>query len=72
MNETIADKLESLAVGVHWFGMRDESNALKLLAAWLRLNGADTVDDVAELLESTNDNPNIQPLRINAAPPAKE
>jgi len=40
----------------------DAVRALMAVAEWLELNDATTADEVIELLQSTNDNPNITPL----------
>lgn len=40
----------------------DEPRATKAFYAWLELNRCRTARDAVELLESTNDNPNIRPL----------
>lgn len=39
-----------------------EANAINRLALWLRVNGISTQEELEELLELTNDNPNIVPL----------
>lgn len=40
----------------------DEQRATRAFYAWLELNKCRTARDAVELLESTNDNPNIRPL----------
>lgn len=58
----IADTLMALSSVLHWLGKYTEANAINRLALWLRVNGISTQEELEELLELTNDNPNIVPL----------
>ena len=60
--ENVVSEMRYLAAGDH-VGIDTES-ALRSLARWLELNDCKTVRDVEDLLDGTNDNPNIVPLKL--------
>lgn len=59
MKETIADKLAFVSQVLHWAGKYDEANAIAAFVSWLRANNIETREEAAELMECSNDNPNI-------------
>lgn len=59
----VYDELKRLSDALDWLGGRERTrNALMMLALWLKLNDAKELEDIRELLEGTNDNPNITPI----------
>lgn len=62
MKPKIYEKLLALAKVLHWLGKYDECNAITEYAVWLQINGGNTVEQATDLLDSTNDNPNLKPL----------
>ena len=63
MESKLYEELKRLADVLHWLGKYRDASAITLVAVWLQLNEAGTLDDLSDLLENTNDNPNIVPLR---------
>lgn len=62
MPESPAEKLLHLATLCQWLGKYDEARILDDLAAWCRANELADRKELRELLEMSNDNPNIKPL----------
>lgn len=58
----IAHRLFDSAKAVEATGEKDGAYFMRDVAHWLQLNKVDSWQEARELLESTNDNPNITPL----------
>lgn len=62
MKTYLYQHLNQLAGVLWWLDKHDESHAISMLARWLEINGVQDNDELADILSSCNDNPNLQEI----------
>ena len=62
MPESVCSCLEMVGSVLHWLGKHNEARILGLLCRWLTANKINSLEELQDLLETSNDNPNIVSL----------
>lgn len=65
MEPLLYEQLRELVRVLFWLGKTNEANAIDMIAQWLEINGVRNYANLADILSSCNDNPNLAELLVD-------